>query len=395
MITENIILLIGIMLVAGSIMGRITHSLRITAIVGYIVAGIILGPAFHLVELSPHTMKMIVSFTLALVAFIIGGTFTADFLKNAGKSTWMIICSESFGAFILVAIGVYLVTHDMIVALILASLAPASAPAGTMAALHDCKARGPLSTTATAVVGLDDATSILIFAVTLALVEVMLGSSPSVSTTIIRPLMDVGGAIILGILIGVIFAYLAKIIRGRESMLILSLTSILICAGLAEFLDVSLILACMFLGATFINFVPSVGKTSFEIIEDILPPIYIIFFIVAGMQLRPDLLIVMGAIGIIYIICRTFGLMGGAYIGSIVGRAEPVIQKYLGFTILSQAGVAIGLACMVAGELSAYGDAGVKLGSMAITIITATSVVFEIIGPIGVRYAVGRAGEGG
>jgi len=89
------------------------------------------------------------------------------------------------------------------------------------------------------------------------------------------------------------------------------------------------------------------------------------------------------------------GKMGGAYIGSIVGRAEPVIQKYLGFTILSQAGVAIGLACMVAGELSAYGDVGVKLGSMAITIITATSVVFEIIGPMGVRYAVGRAGECG
>jgi Kef-type K+ transport system membrane component KefB len=82
MVTENIILLIGVMLVAGSIIGMITHSLRITSIVGYIIAGIILGPAFHLVELSPHTMKMIVSFTLALVAFIIGGTFTTNFIKK-------------------------------------------------------------------------------------------------------------------------------------------------------------------------------------------------------------------------------------------------------------------------------------------------------------------------
>ena len=393
MVIEDIILLIGIMLSVGFVLGLITRSLRITAIVGYIFAGILLGPVFHIVEFSSHTIDIIVSFTLALVAFTIGGTFTIDFLKKAGKSTWMIICGESFGAFIIVAIGVYLYTQDTITALILASLAPASAPAGTIAALQDCKARGHLSTMTTAVVGLDDATSIFIFVIAIALVKVILGGSPSVATTIVRPLIEVGGAVILGVLIGAIFAYLAKIIRGRENMLMLSLASILVCAGLAEFLDVSLILACMFLGATFINLAPNVGKTSFDVIENILPPVYILFFIMAGLQLRPDLLVVVGVIGMVYIICRMAGKMGGAYVGSRLGKAEPIIQKYLGFTILSQAGVAIGLACMVASELSACGDAGVKIGSAAITIIAATTVIFEIIGPIGVRFAVTRAGE--
>jgi len=149
----------------------------------------------------------------------------------------------------------------------------------------------------------------------------------------------------------------------------------------------------MFLGATFINSVPRIGRTFFEIIESILPPIYIIFFIVAGLKLRPDLLIEMGIIGIIYIGCRITGKMGGTFFGSKLVKAEPYIQKYLGLALLSQAGVAVGLAVTVAGELSAYGKVGADLGAMTITIIAATTVVFEIIGPMGVRYAVNRAGE--
>lgn len=394
MVIENVILLIGIALTLGFVIGKITHHLRLTAIVGYIVVGILLGPTFHVVELSSYETNLIVSFTLGLIAFIIGGSFTLEFLKRLGKSSIAITIIQSFATFLIITLGVFLFTHNWNISLLLGSIGVATAPAGTIVALHDCKARrGTLSKMTTAIVGLDDGAAIIIFVIAIAIVKVLLGGSLSISSTIVEPLIEIFGAIALGIVIGAILAYSAKKSRGRESILIISLAGILMCIGFAEIFNLSSILACMFLGATFINLVPSIGGTSFEIIEGILPPIYIIFFIVAGLELRPDLLIKMSMVGIIYIGCRIIGKMSGAFIGSKWVKVESVVQKYLGLALLSQAGVAVGLACMVAGELSSYGKEGADLGAMAITIIAATTVVFEIIGPIGVRYAVNRAGE--
>jgi len=397
MIIENVILVIGIALTLGFVIGKITHHLRLTAIVGYIVVGILLGPAFHVVELSSYETNLIVSFTLGLIGFIIGGSFTLEFLRRLGKQSIAITIIESFITFLIVTSGVFLLTHKWEMGLLLGSLGPATAPAGTIASLHDCKARrGALSKMTTAIVGLDDGVAIIIFVIAIAILKVSLGEeSLSVYSALVKPAIEIIGAIALGIAIGIILAYSARKSGGRESILIMSLAGILICIGLAEIFDLSSILACMLLGATFINLVPRIGRTSFEIVESILPPIYIIFFIVAGLELRPDLLVTMGMIGIIYIVCRTAGKMSGAFIGAKTTKAEPVVQKYLGFTLLSQAGVAVGLACMVSGELAAYGEVGQELGAMAITIIAATTVVFEIIGPVGVRYGVTRAGESG
>jgi len=302
MVIENVILLIGIALTLGFVTGKITHHLRLTAIVGYIVVGILLGPTFHVVELSSYETNLIVSFTLGLIAFIIGGSFTLDFLQRLGKTSIAITIIQSFATFLIITLGVFLFTRDWTVGLILGSIGVATAPAGTIVALHDCKARrGTLSKMTTAIVGLDDGVAIIIFVIAIAIVKVLLGGSLSISSTIVEPAIEIFGAIALGIVIGAILAYSAKKSGGRESILIISLAGILMCIGFAEIFNLSSILACMFLGATFINLVPSIGGTSFEIIEGILPPIYIIFFIVAGLELRPDLLINMSMGGIIYI----------------------------------------------------------------------------------------------
>jgi len=392
---ESGVLLIGVIFVTGFVFGKLTYYLRLTSIVGYVIAGILMGPAFNIVELNSNTMNTVVNFTLALIAFDIGGTFTMDFLKEAGKKVWIIILGESFGAFILVLVGVYILTHDMVTALIFASLAPASAPAGTVAALQETKAKGPLTQMSLAVVGLDDASSIVLFVLAIALVKAMLGGPFSISATLVKPLVEICGAVILGVGVGVGFALLTRIFKEKEDFLIISLMAILLCGGIAQQYGLSLILSCMFLGATFINLAHMRGRIFFDTIENVLPPIYIVFFFVAGTQLRPDLLVKMGTIGAVYTVCRLFGLMGGAYVSSRIAKAEEVIRKYLGFTILSQAGVAVGLACLVATELSSYGGRGADLGSMAVTIIAITTVIFQIIGPIGVRYAVFRAGEAG
>lgn len=395
MVIENLVLSVGIILAFSFIVGMITDRLGLTTIVGYIIVGIILGPITHIIEFSPHLIDTITTFTLAFVAFVIGKSFTLDFLKNMGKTSGIILICESFAAFVIVTLGIYLVTNNLIIALLLGSLAPATAPAGTIASIQSCKARGNLSKITTAIVGLDDGVAVVIYVAAIAMVKVLLGSPPSMYETIVHPLIGIIGAIILGIAVGAVFAYTIKRIKARENIFIISLTAIILCAGLAKVLGISSVLACMCLGATYINLAPNVSKTSFEQIEEILPPIYVIFFVTSGLQLRPDLLVEMGMVGIIYIVCRIIGKMSGSFIGGKLAKAEPIIQKYLGFTLFNQAGVAIGLASMVAGELLLYGEIGQYLGSLAVTIITATSVVFGIIGPIGVKYAVEKAGESG
>jgi Kef-type K+ transport system membrane component KefB len=269
MVIENVILLIGIALTLGFVIGKITHHLRLTAIVGYIVVGILLGPAFHVVELSSYETNLIVSFTLGLIAFIIGGSFTLDFLRRLGKPSIAITLIQSFATFLIITSGVFLFTRDWTMGLLLGSIGVATAPAGTIAALHDCKARrGTLSKMTTAIVGLDDGVTIIIFVIAIAIVKVLLGEeSLSISSTIVRPWIEIFGAIALGIVIGALLAYSAKKSGGRESILIISLAGILTCVGFAEIFGLSSILACMLLGATFINLVPRIGGTSFEIVE--------------------------------------------------------------------------------------------------------------------------------
>ncbi|RKZ28979.1 hypothetical protein DRQ29_01040, partial [bacterium] len=120
---------------------------------------------------------------------------------------------------------------------------------------------------------------------------------------------------------------------------------------------------------------------------------YIIFFVLAGAHLKLGLLTKLGLIGIIYMVCRTVGLMGGAWLGAILGKEPPVIRKYLGLGILSQAGVAVGLAYLVIRELAPFGEQGQNMGSLIISVVAATTVVFEIIGPITTKFAISKAGE--
>jgi Kef-type K+ transport system membrane component KefB len=327
------------------------------------------------------------------VAFVIGAQLTLRLVKKLGRSIVAIIFGECLGAFFLVLVGVYLLTKDLTTALIFASLAPASAPAGALAVLQEYRAKGVLTDAILAVVGFDDALAVIIFVFSISAVRVLLGGAVSMSTMIITPAVEIGGAILLGAGIGISIVFVSKKIKERDDMLVAVLAGILICAGLSQLFQISLILSCMVLGMFLINIIPDIGRTTRGLVENIMLPVYIIFFVIVGTDLRLDLLIPMGLLGIIYIICRTFGLIGGTCSAAALSKAEPKLQKYLGFAILSQAGVAIGLAALVAAELHAYGSTGIYLGSLALTIITATTVVFEIIGPIGTRFAITKAGE--
>ncbi len=383
---QNVILLAGIILGLGFIFGKITDHFKLTTVVGYIITGIILGPVFHLIKISSTTTEIVVGFVLALVAFIIGGNFTINFLRRLGKATGIILVSQALATAIFTGIGIYLWTNNLLTALILGSLAVATAPAGTIAVIQSHHVRNRVSKIITAIVGLDDGIAIIIFVVALSIVKTILGGNLSILGSIYKVTWEIGGAVILGIITGIISSQLAKRIRTEESILITALVSILICAGLAKIAGVSLILSEMFLGASLVNLAPGISRSYFEVIEKLLPLFFVLFFVTAGLNLRLDLLIKSGGIGLIYILCRIIGKIVGAAGGAKLAKAKPVVQKYLGFALLSQAGVAIGLAAIASHELSILGSSGQYLGTLALTTITATTVIFEIIGPIGVRF---------
>ena len=242
----NYILLAGIAIGLGFLIGKGTHFLKITGIVGYIIAGIILGPeVIGIVNLTPVEIETMTNVALGFVAFIIGGELTLSLLRKMGKSIIAIIIGESIGAFFVVFIGVYLFTNNLVLSILFAAMAPASAPAGAVAVIHEYKAKGKLTNAILAVVGFDDGLAVLIYAFSIAVVGVILAGAFSVSTILFEPIRNIGGAILIGSGIGLLFAIIFKRLIEREEIIALSLIAIFLTAGLAIFLDVSLILACM------------------------------------------------------------------------------------------------------------------------------------------------------
>ena len=392
----DILFFVGIAIVSGFLGGKISNRFKLPSVVGYLITGLILGPSLFKV-FSLELLNNIGVFNdvaLGLVAFIIGSELRLSVLKKMGRGIITIIFAESFAAFILVFLGVYLLTHKVYVALIFGAMAPASAPAGTAVVLQEYKAKGPLTNALYAVVGLDDGLAIMIYAFAAALAKIyLLGSEVSFTAMIKGPIFEIIGAIILGVIIGAIFGYFIRKLHRRNDVLAVSIGAVLICAGLSNFFNVSLILSNLSLGMIFANIFLLANRRAYKAINSIVTPIYIIFFVIAGAHLQISLLPAMGLLGLIYIIARTLGLTGGALLGATLSNQSSVIKKYLGFGILSQAGVAIGLAIMATREFGVLGVEGQRLALLVINTIAATTIIFEIIGPIATKFAISKAGE--
>jgi Kef-type K+ transport system membrane component KefB len=394
----SVLFFVGIAILCGFIGGKISNRLKFPAVVGYLVIGLLLGPSF----LNIFNLKLLDNLgifndvALALVAVVIGSQMRLGILRKMGRSIITIIFSESFGAFLLVFVGVYLLTHKLHMALIFGAMAPASAPAGTVVVLQEYKAKGPLTNALYAVVGLDDGLAIMIYALAAALAKLSItGWTGSLLNILKGPFIEIFGAITLGGLLGITLGYLTKNIHNKKEVLVISLAIITICAGLANYFGFSLILANLTLGMVFANLFIFANRRSIDTIDFISLPVYIIFFVVAGAHLQISLLPAMGLLGLIYIVCRSLGLIGGAFLGATVSKSEPVIRKYLGLGILSQAGVAIGLAIMATREFSSLGSIGKDLALLVINTIAATTIVFEIIGPMATKFAIFKAKEAG
>ena len=385
----NVYVLAALFLILGFVLGRILRRLRLTEVLAYILSGIIIGQILNIS--APEQFGVITTgITLALVAYMIGLSFSFSFLRRMGKQIVIILVVQVLMTFAVTWGFVYLLTRDMPLAIILGSLAPATAPAGTIAVLRDLRAKGTLTDITVALVGLDDALVILVYSVGIRLAKMLLGSGESVSFCFTCPLWEIFGGLGLGAALGVAISYFTrKVHLSSDQIFVVSLAMAVLCWGLAEMIGVSAILTCMALGTAVINLNVQIGSRSNELIDSIMTPVFILFFAAIGMEMDFSLFHLMWPLVIIYCVGRSIGKIAGCSLGALISRSESKVKKYLGLAMLDQAGVAMGLAFLAAQVLSDY-----ELGGTIITLMATTTVVHGLFSPPLIQYAVRKAGEG-
>jgi Kef-type K+ transport system membrane component KefB len=398
----NILTLLGITVVAAYYMGHAAKKLRLPSLIGYMILGVVLGSSvlgFFNEEIIEH-LGFINEIALGFVAFSIGIELSMSSLKRLGSGIISIIFVESFAAFFVVLAAIYALTRDLPMALIFAAMAPASAPAGTVAVIHECKAKGSLTKALYAVVGFDDGLAIIIFGFAAAIAKSLLvneasGAHVSILPGLLEALKEIGLSVLAGSIIGFVFCNLVRFVRDKRDMIVLTFAAVLIAIGCSTQWHLSLILTNMIIGVVLINTRKKelAEKVSSQLLI-VMPLLFILFFSLAGAHLNLAALPSLGVIGIVYIAGRSIGLIGGARIGGQFGHVEDKIKKYVGMGILSQAGVAIGLALIVKHDFAAIGSVHAdKIGISVITTITATCIFFELVGPVLTKIALTKAGE--
>ena len=403
-----ILLILGAIIIAAFYLGRVVKLIKLPSLIGFMVLGVLLGPS--LLDILGHEQQTQLSFiteiALGFVALSIGLELKFTTLKELGKGIAGIIIAESFGAFILVTGIVYLVTKNLPMALIFGGIAPASAPAGTVAVIQEYKAKGPLTKALYAVVGFDDGLGIIIFGFAAAIAKSILMQETGHADTnfwamMWPPFKEVILSILAGGLLAFIFSLLAKKLKTSGDVSILLIGVVFIGIGISAALHLSLILTNMIIGMVVVN------TQSYDLIQRIhdrlpsfMPLLFILFFTLAGSNLHVDALPSLGLFGLAYILARSGGLIFGSRVGALVGHVDKKIRNWIGLGILSQAGVAIGLSLIVKHEFTGLGKmmangqtTGDYIGATVITTITATCLFFEIIGPILTRIALKKAGE--
>jgi Kef-type K+ transport system membrane component KefB len=385
----NTILCLGIVLVGALVAEKIISYLKVPAITSYILLGILLGPyALNVTgEGLIASSELLSNIVLGFIAFHIGKNFSVEHFKRIGKAVLSVSISVTIATLICVTSGIYYVAHQPFhIALLFGAIATATAPATTMMVIRQYKARGLFTDVLLGTVAIDDAWGIMIFSISLAIAQVLqIGqfSEWIIMTVTIKAAAKIFLSVILGLIMAIIASKISGYLKRREDVLTFILGAILINTGVALYFHMSPLLSNMFFGAVLVN----IEKTSFKFFESVNSvdwPLYVMFYVLAGANLDIGLLNSLGLIGSVYIISRIVGRIGGAYAGAVIAGADQSIRRYMGLALMAQAGVAIGLAMMAKASLPHSG------GAILNTII-ATTVVYEIFGPIATRYALLKA----
>ena len=396
-----VLIVVGALLFFGVFAGRLARRIRLPGLMGFMFLGIVLGPS-GLGVLSHGLMDQlgfVTELALGFVALAIGFELSFKTLRRQGPQLVRIVVWESLLTFFLVSAVVFALTRYAPLSILFGAVAVTTAPAGKMAVIQENNARGPFTRALLAVVGFDDAAAIIIFGFALAIVKYLLalefgGGEAGMMSALLAPVLEIGLSLVIGVAIGLTIGSLARRLGQSRDVFILTLASVFLVAGLSEVLPISMVLTAMVAGIAVTNTQPH--DTTEQIgshVTEVTPFMFVLFFGLAGAHLDLTVLPQLGVVGTGYILARSLGKIGGCWIGGRRGNASPEIRRYLGISILSQAGLAIGLTLIALQELAPLGPEAEAVARTVIVTITASSVIFELIGPVLTKYSLGRAGE--
>jgi Kef-type K+ transport system membrane component KefB len=361
------------------ILGRKTPLPRVTLL---LLAGIMLGPAgFSLLPqvFVQEWFPMLTHVALCMVGFLLGQELTWSAIRKRGRSVFLVSVGEVLGVVFFVALALVLLGMDLALALLLAGIAPASAPAAILDIVKETRVKGGFISTLLGVVAIDDAWGLLIFSFMLAAAEALSGQGGA-SQAIGSGLGEIGGSILLGVVLGLPMAYLTGRVRPGEPTQAEALGLVVLCSGAAIWLDLSNILAAMTMGIVVAS-LASHHERPFKEIDGLEWPFMILFFLLAGASLHIGKLQAVGWIGGAYILARIAGLCcGSALFGRLAG-AGPLVRRWMGLSLLPQAGVALGLALLASQSFPEFRD-------IILPVVIGSTVIFEIIGPVITRRVI-------
>lgn len=408
------LLSIAFALLAGLLMSRVVKPLKLPAVTGYLIAGLLVGP-FVLGKLGVegigfisfdkvNVLKPISDVALGFIAFAIGNEFRVKQLRAIGRQATIIAVFQALAATVLVdlgLLGLHLLMPDKInVAdcITLGAIAAATAPAATLMVVNQYKAKGPLVDILLPIVALDDAVGLVVFAVSFGIAKSLIsGAGVSLISVLVNPLLEVSASLALGAALGLIYTWVERFFHSRSKRLCVAITFVIFAVSLSmihlDFPDSELhlgfssLLVCMMMATVFCNICPSSEELMAKT-DRWTAPLFVLFFVISGAEL--DLSVfsdwVAVLVGVAYIILRSTGKIFGATISSKMTHCTPTIQKWLGITLLPQAGVALGMSQTVATQLGPD-------GAVIRSIILFSVLIYELVGPMLTKIALTRAGE--
>ena len=416
---------LSIAMMAGLLMSRLTKLWNLPAVTAYLVAGILVGPyvlgQFHVPGLGFTSIQNVEAYSiisdvaLGFIAISMGNEFRIADLKKIGRQATVIAIFQALTATLAVDVALYglhlVLGEDVLplsVVLTLGAIATATAPAATLMVVKQYKAKGPLTRMLLPVVALDDVVGLMVFSVSFGIAKALEtsglagGSQLNVISVLVNPLIEIVGSLLLGAILGVLFHLVEGFFHSRSKRMSISVGFVFLSVGLSMVkfesiagssvhIEFSSLLVCMMLGAVFCN----LCEFSEELMDHIdrwTGPIMVLFFVLSGAELELSVFtqwqVVL--IGVLFVLTRSVGKIVGANLSAKWMRCEPAIQKYLGVTLLPQAGVALGMALMAAESL---GNAPGQSGNMIRNIALFAILIYELVGPMLTKIALDKAGE--
>ena len=405
------LLAIGVAMFAGLFLSRLTSKFNLPDVTSYLVAGVLIGPlclgllgidglgfkSFEFVE----EMVLLNDVALGFIAFSIGSEFRISALRKTGRQATVIAIIQALTAAVLVD-GALLILHLFLgdklpisTCILLGAIATATAPAATLMVVNQYKARGALTDMLLPVVALDDAVGLIVFAVSSGVARALSSGSLNLISVVVNPILEIILSLGLGAALGWIFSEVEIFFNSNSKRLSLAVAFVILSAGLSKLhfeigaveIGFSSLLVCMMCGTIFCNLC-DFSEEIMHKTERWTAPIYVLFFVISGAELDltvfADLAVV--GIGVMYILSRSAGKIFGASVSAKLMRCEPSICKYLGITLLPQAGVALGMSVTVAAEFGAE-------GAIVRNIVLFSVLIYELVGPILTKMALTAAGD--